>query len=112
MFDFGGRGLSLSYGFEGRLGSLLRPPGVSDLRGPTLPTGVPRPPENAHHPRTPLGPWAQAYGRVLGGAFFYERGTPVLNLPGVPFDSLLGRILPGQGNLGRNFRRNWLLFRI
>ena len=26
--------------------------------------------QNAHPPRTPLGPWAQAYGRVLGVCVF------------------------------------------
>ena len=28
-------------------------------------------------PRTNIGPWAWPYCRVLGGAFSYERGTPV-----------------------------------
>ena len=26
---------------------------------------------------TIVGPYAEAYGRVLGGCAFYERGTPV-----------------------------------
>ena len=41
-------------------------------------TGVPRPYDNAHPPRTHLGSLAQAYSRVLGGwVFSYERGSPV-----------------------------------
>ena len=32
-------------------------------------TWVPRPKDD-HPPRTPLGPWVQAYGRVLGGCVF------------------------------------------
>ena len=31
------------------------------------PTGLPRPEENARPPKTPLGPWASASGRVPGG---------------------------------------------
>ena len=33
----------------------------------------------------PLGPYAQAYGRVLVGGIFYDRGTPV-GLVEVPRD--------------------------
>ena len=33
-------------------------------------TGVPRPEYNAHPPRTPLGPYTWAYGRVLGVCVF------------------------------------------
>ena len=33
-------------------------------------TGVPRPYENTHPRRTPPGPWAQAYDRVLGRCIF------------------------------------------
>ena len=41
-------------------------------------TGVPRPYENAHPPGTPLGPWAWAYGRVLGGCVFSYMKYPCM----------------------------------
>jgi hypothetical protein len=54
-----------------------RPPGKCRAYLLESPTGVPRPYENAHPPGNPLGPKAQTYGRVLGGLFSHERGTPV-----------------------------------
>ena len=53
-------------------GDTLKFPLVT-LRG----TGVPRPSENTTPPRTPLGPYAQAYSRVLGGVRFIMSEVPL-----------------------------------
>ena len=45
-------------------------------------TGVPRSYETAAPPRTVVGPYAQAYCRVLGGGIRHERGILV---PSPPF---------------------------
>ena len=45
--------------------SLGNPLGLRTKQNLQVPTGVPRPTENAQPPWTPRGPWAESYGRVL-----------------------------------------------
>jgi len=47
-------------------------------------TPVPRPCENNHPPRTTLGLYAEAYGRVLGGGLLFLRYPCNLPFPSAP----------------------------